>query len=94
MSHLNLLDAAKRPMAKKGFRSRNKFKPGGEKGKLHRELGIAEGEKIPAKRLEAAAHSEDREVRNDAIRAQTMKKWHHGGPKKSRGSVLYDRKRG
>lgn len=93
MAHLSLMDVAKRPMAKKGFRPRNKFKPGGEKGKLHRELGIPEGEKIPEGRLEAAAHSQNREVRNDAIRAQTMKKWHHTGPKKSRGSVLYDRKR-
>lgn len=51
------------------------FRPGGSKGKLHRELGISEGSKIPAKRLAAAARSPNREVRNDAIRAQTMKKW-------------------
>jgi hypothetical protein len=54
------------------------FHPGGHKGKLHRELGIPEGEKIPAGRLAAAAHSSNREIRNDAIRAQTMKKWKHG----------------
>ncbi len=54
---------------------RAKFNPGGHKGKLHRELGIPEGEKIPASRLEAATHSRDREIRNDAIRAETMKKW-------------------
>lgn len=51
------------------------FKPGGEKGKLHRELGIPEGEKIPADRLEKAAHSKNTEVRRDAIRAKTMKTW-------------------
>jgi len=56
---------------------RASFKPGGEKGKLHRELGIKEGEKIPAKRLRAATHSKNPEVRRDAIRAETMKKWHH-----------------
>jgi hypothetical protein len=55
------------------------FHPGGEKGKLHRELGIPEDEKIPADRLESAAHSDNPEIRRDAIRAQTMKKWHHGG---------------
>lgn len=55
------------------------WNPGGEKGKLHRELGISEDKKIPAKRLEAAAHSKNPEVRRDAIRAKTMKKWHHGG---------------
>lgn len=60
------------------------FHPGGEKGKLHRELGIPESEKIPAKRLAAAARSNNPEIRRDAIRAQTMKKWHHTGPKKKR----------
>jgi hypothetical protein len=54
------------------------FKPGGEKGKLHREMGIPEGQKIPPARLAAAARSPNREIRNDAIRAQTMKSWHHG----------------
>lgn len=55
------------------------FKPGGSRGKLHRELGIAEGKKIPAARLAQAEHSRNREVRNDAIRAETMEGWHHGG---------------
>ena len=54
------------------------FKPGGEKGKLHREMGVPEGQKIPPKALAAAARSPNREIRNDAIRAQTMKSWHHG----------------
>ena len=57
------------------------FHPGGSKGKLHRELGISESKKIPAKRLAQAAKSKNPEVRRDAIRAQTMKKWHHTGPK-------------
>jgi len=55
------------------------FKPGGHKGKLHRELGIPEGEKIPAARLAAAKNSDDPEVRRDAIRADTMEHWNHGG---------------
>ena len=79
-------------MAKKGFVPKNKFHPGGEKGKLHREMGIPEGEKIPADKLRAAAHSSDPEKRRDAIRAETMKSWKHGGAKKRRGSVLYDHK--
>jgi hypothetical protein len=53
------------------------FHPGGEKGKLHREMGIPEGQKIPAARLEAATHSPNPEKRRDAIRAKTMKGWHH-----------------
>lgn len=57
------------------------FKPGGHKGKLHRELGISEGKKIPPKRLKAATHSKNRTVRNDAIRAETMiHKFAHHGP--------------
>ncbi len=61
-----------------------KFNPGGHKGKLHRELGIAEGQPIPHARLESAMHSNDREVRDDAIRANTMEHWHHGGHKHAR----------
>jgi hypothetical protein len=51
------------------------FHPGGEKGKLHRELGIPEGEKIGAPRIAKAEHSGDPEIRRDAIRAHTMSKW-------------------
>jgi hypothetical protein len=54
------------------------FHPGGTPGKLHREIGVPVGEKIPAAKLEAAAHSKDPEVRRDAIRAKTMKGWKHG----------------
>jgi hypothetical protein len=51
------------------------FHPGGHKGKLHRELGIPVGQKIPAARLRAATHSRNPEIRRDAIRARTMKSW-------------------
>jgi hypothetical protein len=54
------------------------FHPGGEKGKLHRELGVPEDTKIPRARLRSAEHSRNREIRDDAIRADTMAKWHHG----------------
>ena len=53
------------------------FEPGGQHGKLHRELNIPEGEKIPKEKLEEATHSDDKEVRDDAIRARTMEGWHH-----------------
>lgn len=79
-------------MAKKHWVRKQDFHPGGEKGKLHREMGIPEGQKIPADKLAAAAHSSDPEKRRDAIRAQTMKKWHHGG-KKKRHHELYDHPR-
>ena len=54
------------------------FKPGGHKGKLHRELGIPEGKKIGKSRLAKAAKSKNKEIARDAKRAQTMGKWKHG----------------
>lgn len=51
------------------------FNPGGQKGKLHRELGISPKQKIPAKRLQQATRSKNPEVRRDAIRAKTMEGW-------------------
>jgi hypothetical protein len=51
------------------------FKPGGKKGKLHRELGIPTDQKIPAARLAAATRSSKPAVRRDAIRAKTMEGW-------------------
>lgn len=63
-----------------------KFMPGGEKGKLHEELGVPKGEKIPAQRLASAMHARDPEVRRDAVRAKTMEGWHHGG--KHRKAIL------
>ncbi len=54
-----------------------KFDPGGKPGKLHRELGVPEGEEIPKEKLREATHSKDQEVRDDAIRAETMEKWKH-----------------
>lgn len=53
------------------------FHPGGQKGKLHREMSVPQGRKIPASKLKAATHSKDRTVRDDAIRAETMKGWNH-----------------
>ena len=73
MSSPTAIDVESRTVAKKGFH------PGGEKGKLHREMGIPEGEKIPADKLKAAANSDDPEKRRDAKRAETMKKWDHSG---------------
>ena len=51
------------------------------KGGLHRSLGVPEGEKIPAKKLSKAAHSDDPKVRKQAALAETLKKLHkrHGG---------------
>jgi hypothetical protein len=60
------------------------FKPGGSKGKLHREMGIAPGKKIPQAALEAAERSKNPEKARDAKRAVTMESWHHG---KHRGLI-------
>ena len=48
-----------------------KFKAGG----LHESTGTPAGQKIPPAKMAAATRSSDREVRNDAKRAETMKKW-------------------
>ena len=58
-----------------------KFNPGGEKGKLHRELGVPVGNKIPPAKLAAAQNSRNPEIKRDAIRAKTMMGWKHTGPK-------------
>lgn len=55
--------------------SKKPFNPGGQRGKLHRELGIPVSQKIPASRLAAATRSKNPEIRRDAIRARTMSKW-------------------
>lgn len=78
-------------MAKK-WTPKKDFHPGGEKGKLHRELHVPTGDKIPEARLEAATRSDNPEIKRDAIRAKTMEGWNHSG--KSRRSILYDHKKG
>lgn len=46
-------------------------------GKLHRDLGIAEGQKIPERRITAALHSKNPALRKEANFARNAKKWHH-----------------
>jgi hypothetical protein len=45
-------------------------------GALHRELNVPQGEKIPAKKLQAAAHSSNPVERKRAILAETLKRMH------------------
>lgn len=49
-------------------------------GKLHRELGVKQGKKIPAKKLEKAAHSKSGKLRKEANLAKIGRKY--GGHKK------------
>lgn len=72
---------------------RKGFHPGGRKGKLHRELGIPEGERIPKSRLRSAARSSNREVADDAKRAETMEKWRHVGRKGRKSTRSHRRSR-
>ena len=50
-------------------------------GALHKSLGVPEGEKIPAKKLAKAAHSDNPTLAKRANLAETLKKLHkrHGG---------------
>jgi hypothetical protein len=48
-----------------------------KKGALHREMGVPEGEKIPEKKLEKAAHSDNPKLAKRARLAETLKSFHH-----------------
>ncbi len=43
------------------------------KGGLHRSLGVPQGQKIPAGKIEAATHSSNPRVRRQANLAKTLK---------------------
>ncbi len=45
----------------------------GSKGKLHRELDVKAGEKIPAKKLAKAAKSKSPTIRKEVALAKTLK---------------------
>lgn len=49
-------------------------KMGMKKGKLHRELGVPEGEKIPAKKMARAAKSKSPTIRKEVSLAKTLGK--------------------
>ncbi len=44
-------------------------------GLLHRNLGVPQGEPIPAAKVAKATHSEDPAIRRRAIFAQNAKSW-------------------
>lgn len=52
-----------------------------KKGALHKKLGVPQGEKIPAEKLEKAAHSENPETRKQAALAKTFKGFHRKSSK-------------
>lgn len=45
-----------------------------KKGALRKELNVPEGKKIPAKKLEKAAHSSNPTLKKRAVLAETFKK--------------------
>ena len=45
-------------------------------GALHRDLGVPQGEKIPAKKLAAAEHSDNPTIRKRAALAKTLRAMH------------------
>lgn len=47
------------------------------KGMLHKDTKTPAGEKIPADKLEKAAHSKDKAVRKRAVFAENAKEWSH-----------------
>lgn len=51
-------------------------------GALHRELGVPQGEKIPAKKMQKALHSDNPRMRKQANLARTLSGLRKTGPKK------------
>ena len=47
------------------------------KGLLHKDLGVAQGSPIPAKKLAKAAHSANPAERKRAVFAENAKHWKH-----------------
>ncbi len=47
------------------------------KGLLHKNLGVKQGEPIPAGKLAKAANSSSAAVRKRAVFAENAKKWNH-----------------
>ncbi len=67
-------------MARRGRRGgKKKWIQGaiGEKGALHRQMGVPEGEKIPEAKLESAANSSDELLAKRARLAMTLKGFNH-----------------
>lgn len=74
----------KRVIENAGYSDYEKMARGGENwiegaikhpGALHKELHVPQGEKIPAKKLEQASHSENPTLRSRANMAKTLKKF-------------------
>lgn len=57
-------------------RSPIQIKPS-HKGMLHEDLGVPQGQPIPAKKVAAAKNSSDPKVRRRAVFAANAKKWNH-----------------
>ena len=51
---------------------------GSHKGALHRALGIPVGNKIPKKKIAAAAHSDNPKIAKEANLAKTLAGFHKG----------------
>jgi hypothetical protein len=65
------------PALRSNMKSKIKIKPS-HKGLLHRDLGVPQGEKIPAGRLEQALRSASPAVRKRANFAKAAKGWNKG----------------
>jgi hypothetical protein len=59
------------------------------KGKLHKDLGVAQGKKLTAAEISKAKNSSNPAERKRATFAANARKWNKGGEKKSTSSKLY-----
>ena len=53
-------------------------------GALHTALGVPQGKKIPAAKVEAATHSKNPTTRKRAVLAQTLSRMHGGSAGRTR----------
>lgn len=60
------------------YMSKGGFLSGLKKGALHESLHVPQGDKIPAKKIEKATHSDNELLRERAQFAENAKHWHHG----------------
>lgn len=59
------------------YMNKGGFLSGLKKGALHKDLGVPQGEKIPAKKIEKATHSTNETLRKRAQFAENAKHFHH-----------------
>ena|SRR3990167_4703908 len=62
-----------------------------KKGALHADLGVSQGQKIPAGKLATARNSSNPTIRRRAILAKTLSKFHGKGGMSDKGMMMSEK---